>query len=139
MVIKVVIGSKNGKSLQQELNEDQSAALYGKKIGEKFSGNEIGFDGYEFEITGGSDSSGTPMRRDVDQTGKKRILAIEGTGLKKKGHGQKQRKTVCGNTVYEKISQVNIKVTKEGSKPLGPEEPAAEEGNAQAPAEEKKE
>ena len=28
------------------------------------------------------------------------------------------RKTVCGNTIHPKITQVNLKVTKEGKEPL---------------------
>ncbi|MFT4304077.1 MAG: S6e family ribosomal protein [Candidatus Woesearchaeota archaeon] len=142
MVIKLVIGKKDGKCIQQELNEDQTAVLFGKKISDKISGDEIGFEGYEFEITGGSDNSGSPMRKDVDGIGKKKILAIEGIGIKKVGKGQRQRKTVCGNTIYEKISQVNIKVIKEGKKSLGAEEAPADENKEQTTevkTEEKKE
>ncbi|MFT4344078.1 MAG: S6e family ribosomal protein [Candidatus Woesearchaeota archaeon] len=120
MAIKIVIGTKDGKTHQKELSEEQTASLQGKKIGETVTGSDVGFEGYEFIITGGSDNSGTPMRRDVDGTRKVRILAVEGVGIKKKRHGNKQRKTVSGNTISEKTSQVNIKVTKEGKDPLVP-------------------
>jgi len=116
--MKIVLGTKDGKTAQKEISEDQAALLVGKKIGEKVAGDELGYDGYEFEITGGSDSSGTPMRRDVDGSGKKRILAVKGIGVKQKRHGQKQRKTISANTIEEKTSQVNMKVTKEGKAPL---------------------
>ena len=141
MTIKLVIGSKDGKTVQQELSEEQSSSLLNKKISDKISGNELGLDGYELEITGGSDNSGTPMRKDVSGTGKHKILCTEGIGVHKKRSGQKQRKTVCGNVVSEKISQVNVKVVKAGKAPLGeaPEEEKKEEVKEEKPAEKPKE
>ena len=65
---KIVIGTKKGKCLQKELSEDESSNFIGKKIKETISGDLLGFSGYEFEITGGSDNCGFPMRRDVDGT-----------------------------------------------------------------------
>jgi len=138
MSIKLVIGNKDGKTVQQELSEEQTASLIGKKINDKISGNELGFDGYEFEVTGGSDNSGTPMRDDVEGTGKHKVLCVLGTGVHKKRDGQKQRKTVCGSTISEAISQVNVKVVKAGKGPLG-EAPEEEKKEGDAPAEEKKE
>lgn len=126
---KVVIGFKNGKCVQKELSEEQSKALLGKKIGDKISGELLGFKDYEFEIRGGSDNCGFPMRKDVPGTGRKKILSVKGTTgvqgwktykkggktLKKRiGKGVRIRKTVCGNTINEKTSQVNLKVLKEG-------------------------
>lgn len=116
--IKVVIGTKEGKCLQKELQETESKALLGKKIGDTIQGDNIGFTGYEFTLTGGSDYCGFPMRRDVEGFARKKILAIQGVGIKKKAPGVRQKKTVCGNTVHPKISQVNLKVTKEGKEPL---------------------
>ena len=128
MTIKLVIGNKDGKTVQQELSDEQSSNLIGKKIGTKISGNDLGFEGYEFEVTGGSDNSGTPMRKDVEGPVKKRVFCVEGTGVHKKRKGQKQRKPVSGNTVSEKTSQVNMKILKAGKAPLGeaPEEAPAE-------------
>jgi len=138
MAMKIVIGTKQGKTKQQELSEEQISLITGKKIGDKVSGNDFGFDGYEFEITGGSDNSGTPMRKDVEGFTKKKILAVKGVGLKPQRHGQKQRKTVAGNTISEKTSQINIKVIKEGSQPLDAPEAPAEEKKEEAPAKEEK-
>ncbi len=115
---KLVIGFKNGQCVQKEVPESASKALLGKKIGSKISGVDIGFDGYEFEITGGSDYAGFPMRKDLTGVGRKRILAVKGVGIKKKAKGIRQRKTVCGNTIHQKISQVNVKVLKEGKEKL---------------------
>ena len=143
---KIVIGSKDGKTIQKELAEEQSSILLNKKIGDKVNGDEIGLEGYEFEICGGSDNSGTPMRRDVEGTGKKEVLCVKGIGVHKKRKGQKQRKKVCGNVISEQISQINIKVIKEGKSPLAEKTEEAPEGEAkkepkaeEKPAEKKEE
>jgi len=115
---KVVIGTKEGKCVQKEIQEPESKSFLGKKIGDAISGDHIGLAGYEFMVTGGSDYCGFPMRKDVEGFARKRILAIEGVGLKKKAKGIRVRKTVCGNTIHPKIAQVNLKVTKEGKEPL---------------------
>ena len=118
MAIRIVMGTKDGKSAQKELNEQESTMLFGKSIGDKVSGADIGVPGYEFVITGGSDYCGFPMRRDVSGPMRKRILAVEGIGLTKEGKGIRIRKTVCGNQVHDKTAQVNLKVEKAGAEPL---------------------
>ncbi len=130
---KLVIGTKQGKCVQKELQEPEANVFLGKQIGNTLNGDEIGLQGYEFEITGGSDYCGFPMRKDVSGTGRKRILTVKGVvGVKgvysKKYQGKvikrkikkgiRIRKTVCGNTIHPKIVQINLKVTKEGSQPL---------------------
>ena len=76
--------------------------------------------GYEFEITGGSDNAGFPMRRDVAGIARKKIAIVKGVGLKKpkKRWGMKLKKTVSGNTINAKTAQVNLKVIKAGAVPL---------------------
>lgn len=115
---KVVIGTKEGKCLQKEVAEPDANTFLGKKLGDKITGENIGFTGYEFEITGGSDYAGFPMRSDIPGVGRKRILAVQGIGLKKIAKGIRVRKTVCGNTIHPKIAQINLKVTKQGAQPL---------------------
>jgi len=124
VTFKVVIGTKKGKCIQKEIAEPDSKNIIGKKIGETIKGELLGLTGYEFEITGGSDHAGFPMRKDIQGTGRKRILSVQGIGMKKRRKGQRQRKTVCGNTIHTKTSQINIKITKEGKTPL--EEPKKE-------------
>lgn len=150
---KIVISDpKTGKSYQREVKDQAARPFLGLKIGATVRGELIDLTGYEFLITGGSDYCGFPMRRDLPGTGRKKILAVSGVGLKKKGKGQKQRKTVCGNTIHEKIAQINLKIVKEGKEKLGKEEApkeekkvevkeekAAEEKPAEKKAEEKKE
>lgn len=123
---KIVLGAKDGKCHQMEIKDDEASMLLGKKVGDTIKGDDIGLEGYELLITGGSDDSGFPMRKDVQGSMKKKILAVEGIGLKKKRDGQRQRKTVAGNTIFEGTAQINFKILKEGKKKLG-EEPAAEE------------
>ena len=116
---KLVIGDpKTGKSVQQEVKEDMSNALNGLKIGDTVDGATLSLTGYEFVITGGSDDAGFPMRKDVTGTGKKKILAIKGVGLKKKAKGIRQRKTVAGNTIHDGTAQINLKILKQGSQDL---------------------
>ncbi|MFP4523908.1 MAG: 30S ribosomal protein S6e [Candidatus Woesearchaeota archaeon] len=138
MAIKANIGNpKDGKTQQFELDEDKSQALMGKKIGDKISGNQLGFDGYEFELVGGSDNGGFPMRRDAFGTARKKVLITGGVGLRAKRKGMRRRKTVAGNTVHDQTAQVNLKVAKQGKKPLGGE-PEQAEGEKEA-SDEKKE
>ena len=128
--MKVVFGLKNGTCVQKELSEDASRSLWGKKITDKLGGDALGFAGYEFQITGGSDYCGFPMRRDVAGPARKKILAIKGVGLKQVAKGVRVRKTVCGNTVHPKIAQINMRVLKEGSTPLAPPKEAEDKKDA---------
>ncbi|RME53160.1 30S ribosomal protein S6e [Candidatus Woesearchaeota archaeon] len=129
---KVCVGDPaSKKTLKVELSEEQSAALRGKKIGDVVKGDVLGLEGYELEITGGSDNCGFPMRKDVEGTGRKRILAVKGIGLKKNPvKGRRIRKTVAGNTISLRTVQVNMKVKKPGKKPLFEEDKGKEAENA---------
>ncbi|TKJ16976.1 30S ribosomal protein S6e [Candidatus Woesearchaeota archaeon B3_Woes] len=133
---------KTGKCVQRELKSPEANILIGKKIGDKIEGKSIGLEDYEFELTGGSDYCGFPMRRDVQGANRKRILAVEGVGIKKKAKGIKQRKTVCGNTIQDKIVQINFKILKQGKENLFQakgEEPKKEEKPKEETKAEKKE
>ncbi|MCK4669845.1 MAG: 30S ribosomal protein S6e [Nanoarchaeota archaeon] len=140
--LKLVIGTKSGKSYQKELKSPEADVLFDKKIRDKISGDAIGFPGYEFEITGGSDKSGFPMRRDVATGHRKKIFTTSSHGVWIPQKGKKLRKTVAGNMVHENTAQINLKILKEGKAPLAPVE-AREEKKAkektEAKAEEKKE
>jgi len=142
---KLVLNTKDGKSFQKQASGKEAENLLGKNIGDKISGDKIGFAGYEFEITGGSDFAGFPMRKGVKGFGRKKILLGKGTGFsglsrwKKKKKGIRQKKSVCGETIYPKITQVNMKILKQGSAPLKEKAEEAKEGKKQEKPAEKKE
>lgn len=136
MVLKVCIGTKSGKCYQKELSLDESESFYGKVLGEEVDGTIMGLSGATLQLTGGSDKSGFPMRRDLPGTGKKRLLLTKSTGFKGKLRGKRfgglrYKKTVAGNTISEVTHQLNVKVIKGDAaveKAFAPaEEPAAEE------------
>lgn len=82
--------------------------LLGLKIGDQINASIVDLNG-NLKITGGSDSSGIPMRADVDGTSKKYILLTHGIGLQNIGKGQRIRKLIRGNIISEEIHQVNCK------------------------------
>jgi small subunit ribosomal protein S6e len=130
--IKLNIGDpKTGKTYKLEVKDDQAKPLIGKYIGQKIKGELIDLTGYEFEITGGSDSCGFPMRRDARGPGRKKVLITGGVGLNSKRKGMRKRRTVAGSTIYDKTAQINLKILKMGSKPLAPEEEKKEEAKAE--------
>ena len=136
MAIKLNIGDPNTKkTLQIELDDQNSAGLHSKKIGESFKGELIDKPGYEFQITGGSDKAGFPMRNDVEGEGRKKILITTGIGNRKRRKGMRLRRTVAGNTISDTTVQVNVKILKQGKAPLV--EVAKPEGD-DAPKEEAK-
>jgi len=136
---KIVISDqKTGKSYQQELKDESADKLLGLKINDTVKGDDIDLPGYEFEITGGSDNCGFPMRSDVSGTSRKRILSVGGVvGIKNDDKGKRIRKTVCGNTIHNNSVQINLKITKYGKKTLDAEnkETSPEENKEDKPAE----
>ena len=94
MEIKLVLNNpKTGKSYQKVLADGSS--MMGSKIGGKIKGEDIELPGYEFEITGGSDSSGFPMRKDIDGSGRKSALLTSGPGVHITRKGMKKRKSLA--------------------------------------------
>ncbi|TFF94917.1 MAG: 30S ribosomal protein S6e [Promethearchaeota archaeon] len=111
-------GPGKGRSKLIEIDE-RKFRFEGKKIGDTIKGGVIGFPNYEFKITGGSDSSGFPMRKDVHGPVKKKILVKKrGIGYKPKRKGQKRRRTVRGNEVSSDMTLINLVVTKYGEAEL---------------------
>lgn len=135
MALKLNIGDpKSKRTIQVELDDQNSAALKGKKIGQSFKGELVDKPGYEFQIMGGSDNAGFPMRNDVEGEQRRKILIPTGIGNRRRRKGMRLRRTVTGNTIGATTVQVNVKVTKVGKQPLF-EEAKPEENNS----EEKKE
>ncbi|MFX1338039.1 MAG: S6e family ribosomal protein [Promethearchaeota archaeon] len=105
-----------GKGLSKLIEIDEKKFRFeGLKIGDTIKGGLIGFPNYEFQITGGSDASGFPMRKDVHGPVKKKILVSKrGIGYKPMRKGQKRRKTVRGNEITYDMTLINLMVIKYG-------------------------
>jgi small subunit ribosomal protein S6e len=147
MPFKINISEKTGKTFHLE---SESPGIVGKKLREKVSGGEISPDlaGYEFEIAGASDRAGFTAMGNVEGFALRKVLLGYGKGMKKrsrkegkkkrgnlKPHGLRLRKTVRGNTISEEISQVNLKVLKEGSRKLSEIFPEQNKAKEEKPAE----
>ena len=115
--MKICIGSNDGKTYQKSITEQQAKSFYGLNIGENVKGEVIDLHGYELLVTGGSDYCGFPMRKGILGI-RKRISILKGVGFRGFEKGVKNRKTVCGHKITEQIVQVNLKISKEGNKPL---------------------
>jgi len=109
-----------GKGLSKLIEIDEKKFHFDTmKIGDTIKGGLIGFPNYEFEITGGSDASGFPMRKDVHGPVKKRILfSKKGIGYKPKRKGEKKRKTVRGNEITFDMTLINLRILKYGETEL---------------------
>jgi len=117
MVFKLNV-SDMGKTFKLEL---ESEFFIGKKIGDKISGREVLPDmgDYELEITGTSDKSGLPGKKEEEGPTLRRIMLTKGKFLRKTPHkGFRRRKTVRGNEISPAVVQINMNVVKKGAKPL---------------------
>ena len=91
--------------------------------------------GYKLVITGGSDKTGTPLRRDLSGGSRQSVLVTRSTGFK--GHnlvfktkggekkrfrykpdGLRKRRFFRGNTINQDTRQINLKVIEAGKKSL---------------------
>lgn len=130
MAFKINIAEKSGKTYKLEV---EGEALVEKALHDKVKGKDISPDleGYEFEITGASDKSGFTAMKDVEGIGLKKVLLTYGKAMKKKPRkegkrklsnpkpkGLRLRKTVRGKIISPAITQINLKILKEGSKKL---------------------
>jgi small subunit ribosomal protein S6e len=127
MVFKINISEKSGKTYKLEA---EAPALIDKELNQTIQGKDISPDleGYELEITGTSDNAGFTSMEEVDGIGLTKVLLTYGKGLHQKPKGEKKkgskpkglrmRKTVRGRIISPAISQINLKVLKEGSKKL---------------------
>ncbi|MDY6958607.1 MAG: 30S ribosomal protein S6e [Halobacteriota archaeon] len=117
-MIVVISDSNDGKAYQAEVTGAKVGSLSGKKIGDNFDGKVVGLAGYELIITGGTDKSGFPMRKDIPGPAKRNVLVTGGTGYHPITNGRRKRKTIAGNEISSNTAQVNTKVTKYGQKAL---------------------
>jgi small subunit ribosomal protein S6e len=126
--VRIIISDpKIGRTRQLEVDDKNVRPLIGNKIGDVILGNPFGFPGYEFKITGGSDTDGVPMRFDVHGGVRKKIFMSKGPCYIPKRRGLRRRKMVHGNTITDEIVQINFKVVKWGKKVLFEEKVAKKE------------
>jgi small subunit ribosomal protein S6e len=129
-----------GKSYSLKISGNNHAQLLGKKIGDTVDGIFVGegeqtLSGYKLQITGGSDKTGTPLRRDLEGGSRQAVLVTRSVGFK--GHslvfknkggenkrfrykpaGLRKRRNFRGNTVNQDTRQINLKVIESGNKSL---------------------
>ena len=148
MAFKINLSTKDGKTYKLEA---EAPGLMNKALGDKIKGEDVSADlaGYELEITGTSDKSGITSLKEVEGIGLKKVLLDYGKGMHRRPKGDKKkinktpgglrlRKTARGKVISEAISQINIKVIKEGGKKLSEVFPDQNKP-AEAPAQEQAE
>ena len=98
--------------------ESENEVLIGKKIGEELDGNDLSEDlkGYKLEVTGTSDIAGIPGAKGLEGSTYHRELLKFGFGMKDKRKGIRLKKTLRGEEISAKTSQINTIVKKEGHK-----------------------
>lgn len=117
---KIVISEPaTGRSYNFEVSGHHAQNLMGKRIGDEVDGINVNLPGYKLGITGGTDKSGFPMKPGFAGTARRRLLLTEGIGFHPKDYpGKRKRRSVRGDAVGAEIIQINMKVTKAGSKPV---------------------
>ena len=132
--------TSDGRSYSLKISGNNHAQLLGKKIGDTVDGIFVGegeqtLSGYKLQITGGSDKTGTPLRRDLDGGSRQAVLVTQSVGFK--GHnlvfktkggekkrfrykpdGLRKRRYFRGNTINQDTRQINLKVIESGNKTL---------------------
>lgn len=114
----VISDPKSGKAYQIEISGANANKFTGKSIGDMVDDKTLGLPGYKLQIVGGTDKGGFAMRKDLPGGQRRKILISESTGCHPKERGQRRRKTVHGRDITADISQINVVVTKHGSKPI---------------------
>lgn len=133
---KVVVNdTKKGRSHQVQVSGHHANSLIGKKIGDEVDGIFISLPGYKLQITGGTDKDGFSMRSDLPGMGRRRLLVSKSTGFNAKENGLRRKKSIRGNTVGQDLVQINMKVTKHGSRAI--DQLIKSEGKTEEKSEEK--
>jgi len=117
---KIIISDpEEGNSKTVELEENRTAPLIGKKIGDLIDGTMLGLPGYSIQITGGSDKDGFPMRPNVHGGVRRSAVLSGGVGFNPEKKGERRRKKVRGNIITDEIVQINMKIVEKpkGKKP----------------------
>ena len=112
---QVVVGDPDeGTTYAVDVDGQDANRFVGRSVGETVDGDAVGLGGYELEITGGSDTSGRPMREDVGGTETAAILLEGGGGFDPTVDGERKRVTVRGAEVSEETRQINARIVARG-------------------------
>lgn len=114
----IVNDVKTGKSYNVAVSGHHANSLIGKNIGEIVDGIFVGLPGYKLKITGGSDGNGTPMRKDLPGSARRKLLLSDGLGFKEIRHGERRRVAIRGATINADIVQINMAVAEYGPKSI---------------------
>lgn len=139
-VFKAVVNDTDpaakGQSYAVTISGTNYNHFLGKRVGDVVDGIFVGdgetmLSGYKLRIAGGSDVTGTPMRKDVDGGARNRVLVTAGKGFSGKNSRRRNGKTIRyqmpgirrrvafrGNVVTQDIIQLNLAVVERGNKPL---------------------
>lgn len=116
---KIILSDpETGRSYKIDATGPAAGSLIGKRIGEEIDGGAFGLAGYTIKLTGGTDRTGIPARRDLPGAARRRILLSEGVGFHPVMEGQRRRKSVRGNEISADFVQINAAVKQRGAKPL---------------------
>ena len=108
---KVVVADPDtGETVQREVDGQDANRFLGRELGDEIDGAAVDLDGYTIEITGGSDETGRPMRKDVSGTRLKELLLEGGVGFKPSREGERKRVTVRGREIDNDVAQINVSV-----------------------------
>ncbi len=118
--MKIVYSDKKtGKTAQAEVKKEYVSMVLGKRMDEVLDGAAVDLPGFKLKITGLSDKTGAPSRREVEGTRKTWPLLKSGAGIRKAKLGYRTKRMIRGNTVSADTEQINTVIEEYGSKPLG--------------------
>lgn len=106
----VVADPDSGTTYQREVDGQDANRFVGRAIGDEVDGSAVGAADTTLEITGGSDKTGRPMRKDVAGSGLKELLLAGGVGYKPTRDGERKRVTVRGREISDETVQINARV-----------------------------
>ena len=114
----VLSDPRTGRAYNVDVSGGAAGALVGRHIGEEVDAGALGLSGYRIQITGGSDRNGTPAKKNLPMSGRRKLLLSGGVGFKPMVDGERRRKAIRGNEITTDVVQINAQVVSYGDKPL---------------------
>jgi len=111
-----------GAQMKVDTDDQQKIrSVIDKSVGDEVNGDDIGYPGYTFKITGGSDRQGFPMKPGVAVNSRVKLLLARGSvGYRKHigRKGERKRRTVRGAIVASDIVVLNMVVVRSGEQKI---------------------